>query len=450
MKILIVSVFFPPQNASASQRPYSWAKHWARLGHEVTVITPTKDLNRSDLTPMPFDGFRVIEVPLSAPAVMVKEFLKKVLGRGSGPTSTGQESGAVPAKQSVGARSVAIGFNGLRARCLGNLRLKGLFSSTRMPDPFDMWIPAAVRALPREDWDLIVSTYAPYAAHLVGWRAKARNPRVQWICDFRDLWTCNHVYGGIWPFTWLEYKLEKFILRRCDFATTVSAPLAESLRRDHPSLRVEVVPNGIDLDDLKNLPRENAFLADEGGEAPLRRILYTGSLHPVQRNARPLLEALARLDSSLRRRIEVIFVGPNSDIIAPDSSRLGLGDVVTTLGSVARTRALQMQRDADVLLFLEFQHDQSRDGVLTGKLFEYLASGRPVWAVGVGSESAVGRLVCEMQWGQVFGNDVEAIHGALEKLAREGADAVNPGAKLQEFDRGALARRMLALASTSS
>ena len=37
MNILIVSHYFPPGNSIAALRPYSWAKYWSRMGHQVTV-----------------------------------------------------------------------------------------------------------------------------------------------------------------------------------------------------------------------------------------------------------------------------------------------------------------------------------------------------------------------------------------------------------------------------
>ena len=42
MKILIITFAFPPLNRIASSRPYSWAKYWSRLGHEVAVVTKKK------------------------------------------------------------------------------------------------------------------------------------------------------------------------------------------------------------------------------------------------------------------------------------------------------------------------------------------------------------------------------------------------------------------------
>ena len=431
MKILIVSCFFPPQNAIASQRPYSWAKHWARAGHDVTVLTPTKDLSKADLTPLPFNGFRVLEVPPLGLFGWLRTRLRGFIAEKQTSADSTSKS-APPARQP-----------GLLKRILRYLRAKGLFSGTRMPDAFDLWIPPAVQALPKEKFDFIISTYGPYASHIVGWYAKRRSPNAIWICDFRDLWTRNHVYPGIWPFTFVEWFLEGLLLRRCDLAVTVSEPLAAQLRHDHPKLRVEVIANGVDLEDLQSLSTERFFPDDDK-----IRIVYTGALHASHRNPEPLFEAVALLNPEQRERLEIIFVGPNTEIIQDGVQRLGLQSHVRGLKSIPRTQALKMQRDADVLLFLEQSHEKAKDGVLTGKLFEYIASGTRVWAVGVGPESAVGALLKESKSGHAFGKDVDAIRLALLSRLNEPRKTVGQQRSedfIKNFDRKELANRLMDL-----
>src|SRR5690606_17553878 len=94
----------------------------------------------------------------------------------------------------------------------GNSALKRFYRTRlneRMPHRTDFWIPKAKKALERfKEFDLIVSSYGPYSAHLVALAAKKRfgSP---WIADFRDLWCDNHTYRGLWPFTFWERRLEE-------------------------------------------------------------------------------------------------------------------------------------------------------------------------------------------------------------------------------------------------
>lgn len=59
-KILIITHYFPPINAIASHRPYSWAKYWSRMGNDITVLTTKKEPKSNDLN-LDCSFFKVIE-----------------------------------------------------------------------------------------------------------------------------------------------------------------------------------------------------------------------------------------------------------------------------------------------------------------------------------------------------------------------------------------------------
>ncbi len=420
MKILITTVFFPPQNAIASQRPSSWANEWSKQGHDVTVLTIEKDRTKSDLAPMPMDGFQTVEVPAGG-------LIRQLQLRRNAQKSEDSTGGAV-AKPPSSFRKW--------------LRRRGFLSSVRWPDVFDFWVPTAVRAIPSVKFDLIVSTFGPPASLAVGHRAKQLNPSALWICDFRDLWTENHVYPGFWPLTRLERFAELRYLKKADAVTTVSEALAVSLRTRTPtSTSVAVFENGFAIGELESLDDKRAF-----SETPLT-LVYTGSLHPDQRNPRPLLEAFALLSPAEREKLHIVFAGAREAFLEAAIHELQLGQHVRMVGSLARKESLRYQRDADVLLFFEKQHESARDGVLTGKLFEYLATGRPIMAIGISNDSTVGSLIQKNGCGAAHGNDVAAIKAALLKLISEGRkpkrDVKNPGDIVHKYDRSSIANRML-------
>jgi hypothetical protein len=62
-----------------------------------------------------------------------------------------------------------------------------------MPDFSDFWIKPAIKWAIQYQWDLVLSTHGPYATHLVAYQVKKRKKTQQWIVDFRDLWTDNHI-----------------------------------------------------------------------------------------------------------------------------------------------------------------------------------------------------------------------------------------------------------------
>lgn len=425
MKILITTVFFPPQNAIASQRPYVWAREWAKAGHDVTVLTVRKDREKGDLSERPFDGFRVLETSAGS----VVEFLRRRR------TETGVTS--APPKT-----------RGFRMTIKNWLRKRGLLSSVRLPDVFDFWIPEANRVLrtdlSHENFDVIVSTFGPHASLRVGYHARKMWPHAKWIVDFRDLWTQNHVYPGFWPFTFLERALEKFYLKQANAITTVSDGLALDLLRTTESYGlqrpIEVFTNGFDPEEMPK--SETVDIAKTS-----MTLVYTGSLHPQQRNPEPLLRALSDLTVTERKNLKVIFAGPRENFLEQRIQDLGLADVVQQVGSYGRVASLKLQREASVLLFFETQHEKARDGVLTGKLFEYLATGRPIWAIGVDGMSTVGSLVEVNRCGEAFGSDVAKLKMALRTLLEKGPApsrvTTNPEDVLHRFDRRAVAAKML-------
>ena len=95
-----------------------------------------------------------------------------------------------------------------------------------------------------------------------------------------------------------------------------------------------------------------------------------------------------------------------------------LGDAVGTSGWSTRDESLSIQRGADALLLLT-GHNRSE---ATGKLFEYLASGRPILALAEGNEAA--RIVRETGTGvAVGGGDPAGLRDGARSARRRLAGA---------------------------
>jgi glycosyltransferase involved in cell wall biosynthesis len=95
---------------------------------------------------------------------------------------------------------------------------------------------------------------------------------------------------------------------------------------------------------------------------------------------------------------------------------LGLGDRVELVAHVPRRESLRLQRESDALLLLIPEAGGRGRGVLSGKVFEYLAAERPVLAV-VPPDGAAAELVRDTGAGLVAGSDdVDGIRDALVEL----------------------------------
>ncbi|MFZ0341292.1 MAG: hypothetical protein WAL31_03015, partial [Gaiellaceae bacterium] len=95
-----------------------------------------------------------------------------------------------------------------------------------------------------------------------------------------------------------------------------------------------------------------------------------------------------------------------------------LGDRIELLGDVSRRRSLELQRDSEALLLLIPESGGRGRGVLTGKIFEYLAAERPILAA-VPPDGAAAELVRDTGVGVVVpSDDVDALREALLDLHR--------------------------------
>lgn len=430
MKILIITAFFPPQNSIASLRPYTWAKYWARGGHRVTVLTPPKGEALSGLA-LPLSGFTTLEVPIPGWARLRSSF-----GLSSGGAACNAQSGSATVKHGLKLR--------LRQLLANWQRRTGVALSCRMPDPMDLWTAPAYRAVSGSRWDLVVSTAGPYCVHRPAYELKRQGLAGKWIADWRDLWSDNHIYPGLWGLRGFEKWLERRWCAQADILTTVSEPLAETLRRNHGD-KVVVVPNGFDPEDYPSQSSEASFPNDG-----CVRILYTGSLYPGSQDPSPLFKAIRDVRDSHGvgpDRLKVLFCGNRAN--ADDLAALeGVADFVEYLGLVPRNEALRMQRDANALLFLEFDHAGAR-GVVTGKIFEYLRAGPPILSIGTGHDSGVEGLLERTGCGLTCGTDTHRIKAFLLGLLNGDPWRVSRNqAEIDAYDRRRLAEAMLDLAGT--
>lgn len=393
--ILIITSYFPQQNSIASLRPYSWAKYWSKMGHNITVLTTTKNKHDNDLN-LGCSDFEIIEVENRFKA----NIRKKVIGDKSKVLITDKNS--------------EIFF---RSKVLNKVKefveKRGLLGTARMPDFNDFIISDSVNSVKNKQFDMMISTSGPYTEHIIAQKLKKQNKDIFWIADYRDLWTQNHIFKGLFPFTLVEEYLEKKINNSADMITTVSEPLAKQIRDKYKIKNVETIENGFDFEDLNNISKENYWSDDK------IRLVYTGSIYKGKQDPSPLFEAIEAIsksnDKKLLDKLEVIFVGGSKADLDELIEKYTVQRWVGYGGFLPREDSLRMQRDADALIFLEFEA-KGVDGILTGKLFEYICSGTQILGIGVTNNSTPGKLISSSGHGINFGKDRESIKKYLLEL----------------------------------
>ncbi len=422
-RILIISTYFPPQPSIASLRPHSLAKFWAQMGHDVTVLT-TKKRNLDDLRlDLPQTGFTVVEVPyldIVSMVVRLKQtFMKKEETHGS---LTSEKASPTLKKYS---RNIVSWLKNIGLWLRNSL---GIFVNDRIPDPTDFWFYPAINVAKRlhkeKKFDWVVSTYAPPVSHLVA-GVLAKRYGINWVADYRDLWIENPFWVGKWPFTTLEKYLEnKYVGQYADLITTVSESFSE-IQKKKFQVPVYTIENGYDEDDYQHvLP---TYFRDIK-----KRIVYTGSIFPGKRDPSPLFAAIEGLakrsnnKSQLMVDFEVLFFGRQNDWLDSLIVKYKVQPWVKQMGKVSRQDTLCIQNQANILLFLE-REAGAGDGVLTGKLYEYLATRKPILGVGVSPNAISGALIEEAGVGIAVGTDVEKLTSILENFIKNGAPfEINP------------------------
>ncbi len=187
------------------------------------------------------------------------------------------------------------------------------------------------------------------------------------------------------------------------------------------------IPNGCDFDDFAGL---------EYHRGERFRLTHAGSFFG-KRDPRPFLRALA---SSGLEDVTVRFLGDFRPADREFMESLGLADRVELVPHVPRRESLRLQRESDVLLLLIPEAGGRGRGVLSGKVFEYLAAERPVLAV-VPPDGAAAQLIRDTDAGLVAApEDVDAIRDALVELHARWRDGRLDGPPLSPEWRDKLSR----------
>jgi glycosyltransferase involved in cell wall biosynthesis len=266
------------------------------------------------------------------------------------------------------------------------------------------WIPGALAATLDElrtgNYDALITTSAPYSAHIVGALAR-RITGVPWIADFRDEWSQNpELEQPAFLKRWSD-RVERTVVRTCDrvIVTTDGARLAEPVARGKRT----TITNGVDRTDIAGnmpLPSTDRFT-----------LSFIGSLYG-DRNCREVLVALRRLTDRGAidpERVEFRVVG---NAWVDDLTRTAGRVRITQLGYVSHHAALAEMRSADALV----AHLPRASRSIPGKIFEYLASGRPILCV-VGRGSGSFEMVRELGAGySVEPTDSAGLESALTEL----------------------------------
>jgi glycosyltransferase involved in cell wall biosynthesis len=381
-KVLIISYFFPPRPGVASLRLGGLAKYLPEFGWEPTIIT-AKLPSHSD------PRFHVIETKDSD--ILIE--WKRRLGFSTDKTFR-EQLGQSEKKDTV------IDFF---LNCAKEI--------LAYPDYNKGWykyaMPVARELLENKKYNAIISSAGPYTSHIIAHDLK-KHYNIRWIADFRDLWTQNPYFSYSRIRNFFEKKLEMNTLSMADAITTISQPLANDLQFLHKS-PICVIPNGFD----PNLLTRDISLTKKF------TITYTGRLYRGKRDPEPLFRTLQKLINDKKidsADVEIHFWGSFERWIRELVTHYHLDTIVRFHDPVPNKKSVEKQQGSQILLLLSWNNPRE-EGVLTGKLFEYLAARRPILSLGY-SKGALSMLLDETHAGFSVENDRE-IEDAFLKFYAE-------------------------------
>ena len=377
MKVLIVTLYFPPAGGGGVQRPLKFATHLPALGIETHVLAPDNP------------KWIHMDEELLPPT---QAWVHRV--RYLGP------KGRRPSEELHGKRGIE--------RALTQARL--LPRRLVVPDEAATWnvtaIPAALRIARAEKIDVVLTTSPPGSVHFVGAAVK-RALGVRWIADLRDSLLAHQDRRSDTAAVRLKASTVRvvagLVARRADAIVTAFDSIGDEMRALSPAGRIVTIPNGSDFDDFDGM----AYTPGERF-----RITHTGAFFG-QRDPKPFLRALA--ESGLED-VVVRFVGGFRAADREFAESLGLADRVEVIPFVPRRQSLELQRDSEALLLILPEAGGRGTGVIPGKVFEYVAAERPILAA-VPPGGAAAKLIDEIGAGIVAPvDDVEALRAALVEL----------------------------------
>jgi glycosyltransferase involved in cell wall biosynthesis len=356
-KVLIITYYWPPGSGAGVQRWLKFAKYLPGFGWEPVILTvdpqyasyPAIDKSLEDEISPDLRVFRT----------RATDYFRFISRNKSKIPSAGFASN---------------NDNGLKGKVLRFIR--GNFF---IPDPRKGWNRYAFRKaceiIESEGIRNIITTSPPHSTHLIGLKLKKRYPDIRWIADLRDPWTDIYYYDQFYPTfisKMIDSRYEKQVLKSADRIITVGKSLKDIFAARVPEVKdkTEVITNGFDEDDFAGLK----------ASTPERfTISYIGTLsdsYPID----GFLEGISQLKTSGFDFL-LKFVGS----VSPQQKELILskigGSSAEFIPYVDHGAAIKYMLDASVLLLIIPDH-KSNKSIITGKIFEYIATGKPIICLG--------------------------------------------------------------------
>ena len=424
-KVLIVTYYWPPAGGPGVQRWLKFAKYLPEFGWEPIIYTPENPsyplVDETLIKEVPQD-LKIVKTNIWEPYQIAEKFSKSNKKFKGGQFDVGKNQSFV-SKLSIFIR--------------GNFFI---------PDARKFWVKPSIKFLKEylteNHIDTIVTTGPPHSLHLIGLELKKELPNLKWIADFRDPWTEISYYKHLKLTSSSDKKhrqLEKSVFENADLTLATSYTDAENFRKN--GANAFCITNGFDKQETTE--GSNPFLS-----AQKFTLSYVGVLEQL-RNPENLWNAIYFLlnnNQDFADDFELKFVGRIDEIILQQLKHLGIDHIVNNLGYLAHDESVNEMENSDLLLITNFPNESSK-GIIPGKLFEYLATGKQIISFGP-KDADVETILNKTKAGKHFDYSESAeISDFILSLYKDwkSGKSIQNSANINEFSRKELTQKLAEL-----
>jgi hypothetical protein len=392
-KVLIITYYWPPASGPGVQRFLKFVKYFSSFGVHPTVLTvkngsySSKDASLLDDVPMEVTTYKT---------KAIEPFALYNLLRGKK------------------GKSIEVGMGNIKnpTSLFGKLS-RYVRSNYFIPDARVGWnsyaTKEAINICKNDGIDTIITTGPPHSTHLIGMYLKKKVDGIKWIADLRDPWTSIYYEKYLnrsEKSASRNQKLENDVLASADHVVVVSQGMKKEFQDRANS--ISVIPNGFDGADMK---------VGASGVSKKFVLAYIGNFKANQ-NIRAIWLALSELckeDKHFNEHFALRLTGVINDEIRVAIESNDLGRHVEYEDFVKHDVAVSKMVNSN-LLFLPIPQAENNQLILTGKIFEYMASHTPILSVGPIDGNAA-TILNDCERGEMF--DYENKEGIKAKIREE-------------------------------
>lgn len=360
-KVLIITYYWPPTGGAGVQRWLKFSKYFREFNWEPIIYTPSNPdfpINDDTLLKDIPKNLTVLKTQITEPYDIYRKIMRKK------KTETVNQGFLSEGKENSMLQSAMIWVRG----------------NFFIPDARKFWIKPSIAYLSdyikKNKIDAIISTGPPHSMHLIALGLHS-SFNIPWIADFRDPWTQIDFYSQLKLSSYADNKhkkLENSVLTKASKVVTISPSCGTDLEK-LGNRKVDVITNGFDVDD---------FLFDSNLK-PLEGFMFhhIGALNK-DRNPYTLWNVLGELckeNPEFKKDLIIKFTGKTDAIAFDDLKKNGILDNVQKTDYLPHSEVVKLMTQSPILL-LALNNTPNNAGVLSGKLFEYLAAKRPIFGIG--------------------------------------------------------------------